>query len=198
MQGCRGRSPRRNKLWGSPFPGGEGGWGDGGKKVNQRQGWQAIKKASRPPGTCLARSVRAAGGSVQGCRGLRPGEINFGAPPSPEGKSALRARVGGMGARRQSKGWGGRRQGKQTPRRVPLTPADPARQGQSPRRHHSGRAIRRPEPAPPIPPPSAPRQPSPQGRRQAPPPEASAGKTQAPARQPFRQQRRGKIRSSTG
>ena len=50
----------------------------------------------------------------------------------------------------------------------------------------------------PIPPPSAPPQPSPQGRRQAPPPEANAGKTQAPARQPFRQQRRGKIRSSTG
>ena len=86
-----------------------------------------------------------------------------------------------------------------SPRRVPSTPAEPARQGQAPpRRHHSGRAIRRPEPAPPIPPPSAPRQPSPQGRRQAPPPEASAGKTQAPARQPFRQQRRGKIRSSTG
>ena len=34
MQGCRGRSPRRNKLLISPFPGGEGGWGDGGKKVN--------------------------------------------------------------------------------------------------------------------------------------------------------------------
>ena len=29
MQGCRGRSPRRNKLWGSPFPPGRGagGWG---------------------------------------------------------------------------------------------------------------------------------------------------------------------------
>ena len=34
MPGCRGRSPRRNKLWISPFPGGEGGWGDGGKKAN--------------------------------------------------------------------------------------------------------------------------------------------------------------------
>ena len=32
VSGCRGRSPRRNKLWGSPFPGGEGGWGDGGKR----------------------------------------------------------------------------------------------------------------------------------------------------------------------
>ena len=33
MPGCRGRSPRRNKLWDSPFPGGEGGRGDRGKKV---------------------------------------------------------------------------------------------------------------------------------------------------------------------
>ena len=33
-QGCRGRSPRRNKLWDSPFPGGEGGRGDGGRKVS--------------------------------------------------------------------------------------------------------------------------------------------------------------------
>ena len=34
MQGCRGRSPRRNKVKIAPFPGGEGGWGDGGKKAN--------------------------------------------------------------------------------------------------------------------------------------------------------------------
>ena len=34
MQGCRGRSPRQNKLKVSPFPGGEGGRGDGGRKEN--------------------------------------------------------------------------------------------------------------------------------------------------------------------
>ena len=34
MQGCRGRSPRRNKLLVSPFPTGEGGWGDRGQKEN--------------------------------------------------------------------------------------------------------------------------------------------------------------------
>ena len=34
VQGCRGRSPRQNKLKGSPFPSGEGGrGGDGGEKV---------------------------------------------------------------------------------------------------------------------------------------------------------------------
>ena len=46
MQGCRGRSPRRNKLIVSPFPTGEGGWGIGGRKVNQRQDRQAPKRAS--------------------------------------------------------------------------------------------------------------------------------------------------------
>ena len=46
MQGCRGRSPRRNKLIVSPFPTGEGGWGIGGRKVNQKQGRQARRKAS--------------------------------------------------------------------------------------------------------------------------------------------------------
>ena len=39
MQGCRGRSPRRNKLWGSPFPAGEersasAGRGIGGDKAS--------------------------------------------------------------------------------------------------------------------------------------------------------------------
>ena len=32
MPGCRGRSPRRNKVKVSPFPTGEGGWGDRGQK----------------------------------------------------------------------------------------------------------------------------------------------------------------------
>ncbi len=34
LQGSRGRSPRRNKLLGSPFSGGEGGRGDGGRKAS--------------------------------------------------------------------------------------------------------------------------------------------------------------------
>ena len=51
MPGCRGRSPRQNKLIVSPFPGGEGGWGMGAKKqtkvrVGRRQERQA------PGGTC--------------------------------------------------------------------------------------------------------------------------------------------------
>ena len=57
VQGCRGRSPRRNKLLVSPFPRGEGGRGDGGDKANQRQGWQATKKARPPLETAAARSA---------------------------------------------------------------------------------------------------------------------------------------------
>ena len=54
MPGRRGRSPRRNKLWDSPFPSGEGGRGDGGSKASQRQGWWATKKANHPLGTTAA------------------------------------------------------------------------------------------------------------------------------------------------
>ena len=38
MQGCRGRSPRRNKVKISPFPGGEGGRGDRGQKIKLTAG----------------------------------------------------------------------------------------------------------------------------------------------------------------
>ena len=51
MPGCRGRSPRQNKLLVTPFPAGEGGWGGiGGKKENKRQGQPATKQASHPNG----------------------------------------------------------------------------------------------------------------------------------------------------
>ena len=78
MQGCRGRSPRRNKLLISPFPVGEGGWGDRGQKESKRQGRQATRKASPPPVTTAAGRASAAG--VQPPAG--------GAPPSghPSGR----------------------------------------------------------------------------------------------------------------
>ena len=46
MQGCRGLRPRRNKLWGTPFPTGEGGGGIGGRKEGKGRGQQAASKAS--------------------------------------------------------------------------------------------------------------------------------------------------------
>ena len=48
MQGCRGRSPRQNKLLVSPFPAGEGGWGDRGQKRKQKAR-SAGDKAGKPP-----------------------------------------------------------------------------------------------------------------------------------------------------
>ena len=47
-RGCKGRSPLHKKTKNPPPSRREGGRGDGGKKANQRQGWQAAKKASPP------------------------------------------------------------------------------------------------------------------------------------------------------
>ena len=80
MQGCRGRSPRRNKLLISPFPAGEGGRGDRGQKESKRQGRQATRKARPPPGTPAAGRASAAG--VQAPPGAHP----------PPGTSAAEAR----------------------------------------------------------------------------------------------------------
>ncbi len=38
VQGCRGRSPRQTQLKNSPFPGGEGGRGDGGRRFSVNAG----------------------------------------------------------------------------------------------------------------------------------------------------------------
>ena len=86
-RGCKGRSPLHEKTLVSPFPTGEGGRGIGGRKVNQRQGRQARKKASPPAG---AGTAGAAGGKEgkpplsfpqrQG-EPVPPGECN---PPPPK------------------------------------------------------------------------------------------------------------------
>ena len=48
-QGCRGRSPRRNKLIVSPFPTGEGGRGDRGQESKPKAGWAGEEKGKPPP-----------------------------------------------------------------------------------------------------------------------------------------------------
>ena len=48
MQGCRGRSPRRNKLIVSPFPAGEGGRGDRGQESKPKAGWAGEEKGKPP------------------------------------------------------------------------------------------------------------------------------------------------------
>ena len=55
---ARGEAPCIRKLKNSPFPAGEGGRGGwGGKKVHQRQGEPATKKASPPADSGTARSA---------------------------------------------------------------------------------------------------------------------------------------------
>ena len=78
------------------------------------------------PGACFSGSACAASDSVPGylhgrvckCRkrsnagvpgAVAPGKIILESPPSPPGKSALRARVGGIGATKKANGRGGRR-----------------------------------------------------------------------------------------
>ena len=59
MQGCRGRSPRRNKLIVSPFPTGEersasAGRGDRGQESKPKAGLAGEEKGKPPAGTTAA------------------------------------------------------------------------------------------------------------------------------------------------
>ena len=121
-RGAGGGSPRRNKPKISPFPTGEerfasAGRGDRGKKFMMRQVQPATKTAAPPPpsGIATARLSGNAGaspplgaglrplpprrlGSARGCKGRSPLHKKTKNLPLPHGgKSALRARVGGIG-----------------------------------------------------------------------------------------------------
>ena len=89
-RGCKGRSPLHKKTKNPPFPGGEGGRGDGGRKASQKQGWQATRKARPPPGNGKARSASKA-------------ENSFKSPPAhPRPKNAAGARQATGGRRRRT------------------------------------------------------------------------------------------------
>ena len=57
-------------------------------RVPGRQGQQAAKKASPPPGTWTAETVSAASGLTPGCRGLRPRRNKVKISPFPLGRGA--------------------------------------------------------------------------------------------------------------
>ena len=70
-------APGEIKYKVSPFPGGEGGRGDGGRKVNKRQGRQAAKKASPPLDSLFpALNQRRAGLLRRGAGGVSPADIS--------------------------------------------------------------------------------------------------------------------------
>ena len=98
MPGMQGAKPLAQNNLGLPLPAGKGGRGDGGNKPMMRQVHPATRRASRPPGTGTAGAVRAAGGLMAGMQGAKPLAQNNLGLPLPAGKSALRARVGGIGA----------------------------------------------------------------------------------------------------
>ena len=133
MQGCRGRSPRQNKLLISPFPPGRGagGWGQERKlkagragdkeskppqQILERQRQPATSRASPPPGAWFATLLRCRSDSA-------PGDARGGAPcirklkispfPGGEGGWGSILPLRGRGAENQTKGRVGGREKKQ-------------------------------------------------------------------------------------
>ena len=72
---ARGEAPCIKITLVSPFPTGEGGWGIGGKKANQRQGRQATNRASLTPGQ------RRQGESIPPCPPPPPARDTPSPPP---------------------------------------------------------------------------------------------------------------------
>ena len=104
-----------------------------------RAGTRPRRARGSPPFPSAARI------QARGCKGRSPLHKKTKILPLPAGKG-----VGGMGAKKETKGRGGRvirRQRKQAPRRVPLTPAEPATQGHAPRRGQAPFRHRHPPPA---------------------------------------------------
>ena len=142
---------------------GEGGRGDGGKKFMMRQvqpatetaappsgittaGLSGNAGASPPRGARLRPLLRCRPGSGAGVPGaVAPGEINQKSPPSPWGKSALRARVGGMGEKPCDMAGKSGDQNRRAPHRGQRRQGYPATPGQAPAR----RRIAPPAPVPP-------------------------------------------------
>ena len=86
---ARGEAPCIRKLK-TPPSRREGGWGDGGRKASQKQGWQAARKARPPPGNGKARSASEAGGLFQEPPGASlppPGTFSAGSANAASGSA---------------------------------------------------------------------------------------------------------------
>ena len=140
-RGAGGGSPRRNKLWGSPFPPGRGGRGIGAKNLLYGRKNRRGRTHPPPPGTTTAGRASAARVQPRGCKGRSPlHENNLSPPfppgrgqggyPSPSGKGGKNKAKGGVGGqpkqpRPPTRHRGGRASGRQKSKphlRVPLTP----------------------------------------------------------------------------
>ena len=123
--GCRGRSPRQNKLIVSPFPPGRGsgGWG---QKEGGRQGQQAANKASPPPGGANAGRASAAPHPAPCIRKLK-------ISPFPPGRGSW------DGGKKEGEGRDDGRQRGQAPAGCRQHPPSRRWLGQAPRRYRISR-----------------------------------------------------------
>ena len=99
-RGCKGQSPLHKKTKNPPFPGGEGGWGDGAEKqakgrFGRRQGMHAPRRALAPQAQPMPLPAQP-----RGCKGRSPLHKKTKNSPFPRGEGG----GGGMGATRQAKG----------------------------------------------------------------------------------------------
>ena len=114
MQGCRGRSPRRNKVIFPPSRW-EGGRGDGGEKnAKGRVGGRGRRHTPRRARGSLPVPVPPPA-QARGCKGRSPLHKNNLSLPLPHRGRGL----GGIGERNQAKGRVGGRGERQAPPRVP-------------------------------------------------------------------------------
>ena len=109
-RGCKGRSPLHKITLVSPFPGGEGGRGDGGKKAAKVRNRPATKTASPPPAREPPPLPSVARVQPRGCKGRSPLHKNNLGLPLPAGKGGR-----GDGGRKDNKGRTGRRPSWQAP-----------------------------------------------------------------------------------
>ena len=155
-RGCKGRSPLHKKTPNLPLPHGgralcergSGGWGKNlviwlvnpatktaappigdsdGRVIRQRWGKPPARRRIAP----LPPRRSGSGAGVPGA--VAPGEINQKSPPSPWGKSALRARVGGMGEKPCDMAGKSGDQNRRAPHRGQRRQGYPATPGQAPR-----------------------------------------------------------------
>ncbi len=145
-RGAGGEAPGKTNLWSPPSPEGKGVGGDRGRenskgRVDRQPLGQAPRRgiATSPP-TSSAASHPAPG--MQGAK--PPAKLTYGLP-LPAGKSALRARVGGIGAEKQAEGRQTGNHPVKPPPGIPPPPAASAPPGaSSPIEHY----LPRPPPVP--------------------------------------------------
>ena len=121
------------------------------QRIPERHSHPATTRASSPQGATVARSASAARVQPRGCKGRSPLHKITLSPPLSAGKSALRARVGGIsfpfgeGGRKEREGSVSRRQSRQA---LPFGTAVAGRAGNQPDKPPARVPVRQGQPVP--------------------------------------------------